>query len=427
MWGSRQNLKMSPNPRQLCVRALLEWEKGTTFSDEILHATLDRHSMPPQDRALLMELFFGVLRRLRSLDFLMGQLRPQPVDVLTKNALRVGLYQIFHMRIPPHAAVFETVGVAPPRSRGLVNACLRRSVREIEALNAKLASQPSPVRFSTQDFLWERWEKRFGSEGGAQLCAVQNLPSESFFRINRIKCSRITASEFSFSSGEGWPSDSHPDVIRVSQVPREELAAGLGYMQDPSTLLAPDLLDPQPGERVLDACAAPGGKATYIAQKMGNCGDLIACEIFPSRAARLRENVARLGASSVRVLQADFLTAPEEGSPLLESPFDRILLDVPCSNTGVIRRRVDVRWRLTEEDFIRMPVQQMAFIRRAVPLLKAGGILVYSTCSIEPEENQEVVRQALSECSELRLEEERCVLPHTGGMDGAFAARFRRL
>lgn len=418
---------MASNPRQLCVRALLEWEKGTTFSDEILHSTLERHSMTAPDRALLMELFFGVLRRLRSLDFLIGEVRPQPLDVLTKNALRVGLYQIFHMRIPSHAAVFETVGVAPPRSRGLVNACLRRSVREIELLKVKLASQPSAVRLSTQDFLWERWEKRFGAVAAAQLCEVQNLPSESFFRINRIKCPGIQASAFPISSGEGICCDFHPDVLRVSQVPREELGAGLGYMQDPSTLLAPDLLDPKPGDRVLDACAAPGGKTTYIAQKMDNRGDLIACEIFPSRAARLRENVTRLGASSVRVLETDFLTPPEDGSPLLDAQFDRILLDVPCSNTGVIRRRVDVRWRLTEEDFIRMPVQQLAFIRRAVPLLKPSGVLVYSTCSMEPEENQEVVREALLACPELQLVEERFVLPHTDGVDGAFAAKFQRV
>jgi 16S rRNA (cytosine967-C5)-methyltransferase len=418
---------MSPNPRQLCVRALLEWEKGTTFSDEILHSTLQRHSMSSPNRALLMELFFGVLRRLRALDFLIGEVRPQPLDVLTKNVLRVGFYQIFHMRIPSHAAVFETVGVAPPRSRGLVNACLRRSIREIDLLKVKLASQPNAVRLSTQDFLWERWEKRFGALAAAQLCEVQNLPSESFFRINRIKCPGIEASAFPISSGEGICCDFHPDVLRVSEVPREELGAGLGYMQDPSTLLAPDLLDAQPGDRVLDACAAPGGKTTYIAQKMDNRGDLIACEIFPSRAARLRENVTRLGASSVRVLETDFLTPPENGSPLLDAPFDRILLDVPCSNTGVIRRRVDVRWRLTEEDFIRMPVQQLAFIRRAVSLLKPGGVLVYSTCSMEPEENQEVVREALLVCPELQLVEERFVLPHTDGVDGAFAAKFQRV
>ena len=417
---------MTGSSRQLCVRALLEWEKGTTFSDEILHSVFDRHSISPQDRALLMELFFGVLRRLRSLDFWISELRPAAVDPLTRNALRLGLYQIFYMRIPTHAAVFETVGVALPRARGLVNACLRRAVRECESLKIALAAQSCAVRFSTQDFLWKRWEDRFGLDAAARLCEIQNVPSESFFRINRLRFPEGDASSMGLSEGEYTPVDSHPDVLRVSGIPRDALSGGLGYMQDPSTLLAPDLLDPKPGERVLDACAAPGGKTAYIAQKMANTGDLIACEIFASRVARLRENVNRLGASMVRVLEADFLMPPEADSPLMEGLFDRILLDVPCSNTGVIRRRVDVRWRLTEEDFIRMPVQQLAFIRRAVSLLKPGGVLVYSTCSIEPEENQQVVQQALALFPELEFEAERIALPHCDVSDGAFAARLRR-
>ena len=417
---------MTGSSRQLCVRALLEWEKGTTFSDEILHSIFDRNSISPQDRALLMELFFGVLRRLRPLDFWISKLRPAAVDPLTRNALRLGLYQIFYMRIPTHAAVFETVAVALPRARGLVNACLRRAARESESLKAALAAQSCAVRFSTQDFLWRRWEDRFGADDAARLCEIQNIPSESFFRINRLKFPEGDASSMGLGEGEHTPIAGHPDVLRVSQVPREALSRGLGYMQDPSTLLAPDLLDPKSGERVLDACAAPGGKTAYIAQKMSNTGDLIACEIFASRVARLRENITRLGASMVRVLEADFLMPPEADSPLREELFDRILLDVPCSNTGVIRRRVDVRWRLTEEDFIRMPVQQLAFIRRAVSLLKPGGVLVYSTCSIEPEENQQVVQQALSEFPELEFEAERMALPHCDISDGAFAARLRR-
>lgn len=418
--------KMTASSRQLCVRALLEWEKGTTFSDEILHSVFDRHSLSSQDRALLMELFFGVLRRLRSLDFWISKLRPAAVDPLTRNALRLGLYQIFYMRIPTHAAVFETVGVALPRARGLVNACLRRAVRESEALKRALADQPSAVRVSTQDFLWKRWEERFGADAAERLCEIQNIPSESFFRINRLKFPEGDAAAMGLCEGEHTPLVGHPDVLRISEVPREALSRGLGYMQDPSTLIAPDLLDPKPGERVLDACAAPGGKTAYIAQKMHNTGDLIACEIFASRVARLRENVSRLGASMVRVLEVDFLMPPEADSPLVEGLFDRILLDVPCSNTGVIRRRVDVRWRLTEEDFIRMPVQQLAFIRRAVSLLKPGGVLVYSTCSIEPEENQEVIRKALAEFPELEFEAEKLALPHCDVSDGAFAARLRR-
>ena len=226
---------------------------------------------------------------------------------------------------------------------------------------------------------------------------------------------------------DAFVQDAARGVLKLRRIPAEWLDSGWGYVQDPSTLLAPDLLDPQPGERVLDACAAPGGKSTYLAQKMGGRGRVMACDLYDSRIRRLKENVARLGTISVRVHLLDFLLVPEAGSPLLEAPFDRILLDVPCSNTGVIRRRVDVRWRLTEEDFLRMPVQQFALVRRAVPLLRPGGVLVYSTCSLEHEENAAVVEQIARELPELALEEVRTSLPFRDAVDGSFAARFRKL
>jgi len=159
---------------------------------------------------------------------------------------------------------------------------------------------------------------------------------------------------------------------------------------------------------------------------MKGVGEVLACDLYESRVSRLKENVHRLGAENVRVHQLDFLLPPESGSPLQEASFDRVLLDVPCSNTGVIRRRVDVRWRLTEEDFIRMPVQQLALVRRAVPLLKTGGVLVYSTCSLEPEENAQVVENALREFPELELDRSVSVRPQLDGIDGAFAARFHK-
>jgi 16S rRNA (cytosine967-C5)-methyltransferase len=412
---------MSANARALCLRALLEWEKGRTYSDEILHEQLAGMD-PGADRALLTELFYGVLRHLRQLDHWLGMLREGELDVQTRVLLRMGLYQIFHTRIPPHAAVFETVSLSG-RSRGLVNAVLRRAVREQEALRAAMAAAPQAVRESQPDFLLERWTSQYGAEATAQLCAWSNQPAQTFFRANTLKTTRDALLE---SGSEAQPLEGFPLMLKLRRIPSEWIRAGLGYAQDPSTLMAPDLLDPQPGERVLDACAAPGGKTTYMAQKMANRGRIVACEIFESRTLRLRQNVSRLGASVVRVHTLDFLLVPEEGSPLLEAPFDRILLDVPCSNTGVLRRRVDVRWRLTEEDFIRMPVQQFAMVNRAVPLLKPGGVLVYSTCSLESEENDAVVARVQAAFPELELEEVRRSLPFRDGMDGAFAARFRK-
>jgi 16S rRNA (cytosine967-C5)-methyltransferase len=413
---------MQKGARTLCQRALMEWEKGTTFSDEILHGLLERHPLQPSDRGLLTELFYGVLRHLRQLDFLIAQLREGALDERTRNLLRAGLYQIFHLRVPAHAAVNETVSMAGP-TRGLVNAVLRRALREQEDLSQRLASQPLAVRESHPDFLVDRWTAQFGAESAEALCRLNNTPSENFFRVNLLKTSLEKLLEL---QPDAFVQDAARSVLKLRRIPAEWLESGWGYVQDPSTLLAPDLLDPQPGERVLDACAAPGGKSTYMAQKMGGRGRVMACDLYDSRIRRLKENVARLGTISVRVHLLDFLLVPEAGSPLLEAPFDRILLDVPCSNTGVIRRRVDVRWRLTEEDFLRMPVQQFALVRRAVPLLKPGGVLVYSTCSLEHEENTAVVEQIARELPELALEEVRTSLPFRDAVDGSFAARFRK-
>ena len=401
----------------------MEWEKGTTFSDEILHGLLERHPLQPSERGLLTELFYGVLRHLRQLDFLIAQLREGALDERTRNLLRAGLYQIFHLRVPAHAAVNETVSMAGP-TRGLVNAVLRRALREQEGLSQRLAAQPLAVRESHPDFLVDRWTTQFGAESAEALCRLNNTPSENFFRVNTLKTSLERLLEL---QPDAFVQDAARGVLKLRRIPAEWLDSGWGYVQDPSTLLAPDLLDPQPGERVLDACAAPGGKSTYLAQKMGGRGRVMACDLYDSRIRRLKENVARLGTISVRVHLLDFLLVPEAGSPLLEAPFDRILLDVPCSNTGVIRRRVDVRWRLTEEDFLRMPVQQFALVRRAVPLLKAGGVLVYSTCSLEHEENAAVVEQIARELPELALEEVRTSLPFRDAVDGSFAARFRKV
>ena len=411
---------MQITARSLCQRALLEWEKGRIFSDEILHGIVEKHPLANSDRGLLTELFYGVLRHQRRLDFLIGRLREAELDVQTRNLLRAGLYQIFDLRVPEHAAVFETVAMAG-KSRGVVNAVLRRAAREKEALKELVQQQLLPVRESHPDFLVERWEEQFGLEATEQLCRLNNTPSQNFFRVNTLKQNLETLCGL---QPEAEIFDAQKGVLRLKRIPLEWLRDGWGYVQDPSTLLAPDLLDPQPEERVLDACAAPGGKTTYIAQKMKGVGEVLACDLYESRVSRLKENVHRLGATNVRVHQLDFLLPPESGSPLQEASFDRVLLDVPCSNTGVIRRRVDVRWRLTEEDFIRMPVQQLALVRRAVPLLKAGGVLVYSTCSLEPEENTQVVENVLREFPELELDRSVSVRPQFDGIDGAFAARF---
>ncbi len=410
---------MSTPARQLTVRALLEWEKGRTFSDEILHTLFDRQRLSPMDRAFIMETFFGMVRNLSRLDFLIAQLRDGDVDSETRAVLRLGLYQIFHMRTPPHAAVNETVALSI-RARGLVNAILRRAVREQEALEAALAAAPLAVRTSHPEFLIERWRAVYGEEATDRLCAWDNQPADVYVRANGLK---VTVGELQRGTPEAEPSPTHPLMLKVSRLPFSWIAHGLCYVQDPSTLLACDLLAPQPGDRVLDACAAPGGKTSYLAQLMRNEGRIVACDLYESRVARLRENLHRLGVRNTQILVHDCMQA---GEPLEPASFDRILVDAPCSNTGVLRRRVDVRWRLTDEDFIRMPAQQLALVRRTATLLRPGGTLVYSTCSLEPEENDRVVEKALASVPGLRFIESRRFLPFVDAVDGAFAAKFTR-
>ena len=286
-------------------------------------------------------------------------------------------------------------------------------------LSSGLIAGPA-VSLSHPEFLLERWEKAFGADATRELCAWNNEAADVHVRANELK----TSTEDLLRSAEGATiSPFHPKAIKVRHIPPQWLSEGLCYVQDPSTLMACDLLAPQPGETVLDACAAPGGKTTYLAQMMRNEGQLMACDLYDSRVARLRENINRLGVTNAKAIRHDCMQA---GPPLALASFDRILVDAPCSNTGVLRRRVDVRWRLTDEDFLRMPAQQLALVKRTATLLKPGGALVYSTCSLEAEENDQVVEKALEAVPGLRFVESRRTLPFVDHVDGAFAARFTR-
>jgi 16S rRNA (cytosine967-C5)-methyltransferase len=410
---------MLNNARQACIAALLEWEKGRKFSDEILHETLKSARLSALDRAFFMETFFGILRNLSRLDFLIGDLRDGSLDAGTREVVRLGIYQIFHMRTAPHAAVNETVNLAG-RARGLVNALLRRALREKDLLEQRVNQAGLSVAQSHPEFLLERWTRVFGEASTRALCEWNNQPAEVHVRANSLK---TTVDELLRMAPDARPSPAHPLAIDVDQLPLEWIERGLCYVQDPSTLMACDLLAPLPGDIVLDACAAPGGKTTYLAALMKNQGRIVACDLYESRVARLRENLGRLGVEIAEAIQHDCMQAH---GALDGRQFDRILLDAPCSNTGVIRRRVDVRWRLTDEDFIRMPAQQLALLKRTVTLLKPGGTLVYSTCSLEPEENDLLVEKALQQVPGLRLVEARRTQPFVDRVDGAFAAKLTK-
>lgn len=412
-------VRMPDSPHQLARHALLNWQRGSEFADEILDEMFEHAQPSPHARAWTREVLFGVIRHLSQIDFIIDRLRQGELDADTRALLRLGIYQLWHMRIAAHAAVNETVNLAG-RARSMVNAILRRALRERDALDNALGKAPDSIRLSHPEFLIRRWTEHFGREATLALCELNNRPSEVFVRANGL---RTTAGELAQSVPGAEVCAFHPKAVRTPRLPESWLSGGMCYVQDPSTLIACDLLDPKPDDQVLDACAAPGGKTTYLAELMNGQGHIIACDLWGSRVDFLQKNIRRLGIRNTQSVTADLMKPHELLRP---ASFDRILLDAPCSNTGVIRRRVDVRWRLSEEDFIRMPEHQFALLRRMVELVKPGGVLVYSTCSLEPEENERVIERALAELPGLECTEQRHTWPWIDGVDGAFAARLVR-
>ncbi len=406
-----------PRPaRALALQALRRWRTSREFADVIVQRSLSRSQLSAPDRAFAQELFYGVLRNLTVLDFWIDCLRRGKLEADLQDILRLGLYQLFLLGAAEHAAVYETVELGKNRQRALINGILREALRQRDNLSGRAQAQPAAVQFSHPPFLLERWEKEFGQKDAVALCHWNNRPAPLYARINRLK---IQAPDFLAACGGSFVLPHHDSFVGLPSVPVEALARGYCYIQDPSTSMACRLLDPRSGERILDACAAPGGKTGYLAELMENDGDIVACDRNRERVDLLRSNVQRLGVANVEVIQHDW-----RRGGISASPFDKILLDAPCTNTGVMRRRVDLRWRLRPDDFARMGQQQISIVRALVPLLKSGGVFVYSTCSLEREENEEVIELITNEFRHLELEATRCLLPPRDGFDGAFTARF---
>src|SRR5437773_3360040 len=409
--------------RETALAALRLWRKEKRFADSVISGLLANADLTPSDRAFALELFYGVLRNLTLLDFWIGCLRASRIQTHVRDILRLGLYQFFLLKTAEHAAVHETVAIAPQKQRSIINAVLRAATRQRSELLAQADAQPLFVRTSHPQFLVEGWQQRFGAEYTAELCKWNNRPAPIYGRINRIKTDPET---FLQLYPDSRPLPGNPDFVEFNTLPKAALDSGRCYIQDPSTAIACQLLDPKPGERILDACAAPGGKTGYIAQLMENAGTIVACDRDPERLQILKENMARLGVGNVRILRHDWTHGHVPSEIASVALFDRILIDAPCTNTGVMRRRVDLKWRLRRIHFVRMQERQIEIVRRLIPLLKLNGVFVYGTCSLEPEENEEAVRRILAETPALRLQAQKHSLPFRDGFDGAFAARLTR-
>ena len=407
------------------------------FTENLLETALATARLSPADRGLCHELVCGVVRWQAALDRLIAR-RTTPgreQRPALQNLLRLGLYQLFWLdRIPPHAAVHETVEQAKRAGyhtqAGFINAVLRGYLREADEIKKILAdmkiSQPA-LGWSHPEWLVEKWRQHFGAENLQPLLAWNNTPPKTFARVNTLKTDaarlverwREENVEYDFVTRD-WTGENLAFELQAHP-PLNSLGSfrdGWFYLQDPSTLLAPMLLAPQAGENILDACAAPGGKTTFLAQLMANTGKITAADNEPNRLRLVKENCARLGVTCVETIEAAKLSAPG-------LMFDRILIDAPCSNTGVLRRRVDLRWRIQAAEILRLQRTQLDLLNQAATKLKPGGVLVYSTCSLEPEENSQTVKQFLAAHQNFTLETERQLLPFADGVDGAYVAKLK--
>jgi 16S rRNA (cytosine967-C5)-methyltransferase len=438
-------------PRQIAACVLRRRAAVTDYVETLLDEALAGARLSPADRRLCQELTYGVVRWQATLDWLIARKTPGRIQKpALQELLRLGLYQIFWLdRIPGHAAVNETVEMAKqdgfgPQA-GFVNAVLRGYLREFDATKQVLTelktTQPHHG-WSHPEWLVTRWQKRWGAEKTAKLLEWNNTPPKTFARVNTLKADagkllerwRMEEKvEYDFVRRD-WLDESQIFELKAHP-PLADLGSfrdGWFYVQDPSTLLAVRELDPKPGETVLDFCAAPGGKTAFIAQLMRNEGRVVAQDISEDRLTLVRENCARLGVTCVEVRsrRCESADAPASSIRAFTSAatgelFDRVLVDAPCSNTGVMRRRADLRWRIQPPEIERLRATQLNLLRQAASRLNSDGVLVYSTCSLEPEENTEVVKQFLAEHRAFHCERERELLPMVEGVDGAFVARLK--
>jgi 16S rRNA (cytosine967-C5)-methyltransferase len=406
--------------RRIALIALEQWQGQIGRADSIISQLLADAPMSVSDRGFAFELFYGTVRNLALLDFWIGCLRPSKVDAEVRDILRLGLYQLLRLGTPEHAAVHESVELARPKTRPVINGILRTAVRQREELHLRAQNQPLSIRESHPDFLVSRWQKRFGPEATATLCRWDNQSPPIYGRVNGLV---IDPEQFVHRYPDARRCESWPGFVEFATLPKEALQRGHCYVQDPSTAMACHVLDPQPGEKILDACAAPGGKTSYIAQLMQNRGSVVACDREPKRMGVLQENLNRLHVDIVRTVDHDWIEERMPREIEAAGPFDRILIDAPCTNTGVIRRRVDVRWRLQRDEFHRMQTMQLEIGRGVARLLKPGGVLVYSTCSLELEENESVAERLAAELPGAHLLEKKSLLPFRDNCDGAFAAK----
>lgn len=401
------------------MNVLTQVEQEGAYSNLLLNTALQKSSLAKSDAGLATELIYGTISRLNTLDYFLDKFVKKGVQKLqpwVRALLRISLYQVVYLdRIPDHAVVSEAVNLAKRRGHqgisGMVNGVLRNILRQKESL-AIPENMPTAQRISLlhshPQWLVERWISQYGIETTEAICAANNEPPAVSVRVNTTMISREDMLTLMSSHGlDATPSSLSPYGIVVKGAGNMALTDwyrdGMISIQDESSMLVAEAVKPEPGMRVLDCCAAPGGKSAHMGELMKDEGSIVANDIHAHKGKLISDQASRLGLDSISIVTGDALDLVDRFEP---ASFDRILLDAPCSGLGVIRRKPDLKWGKSQEDIHEIAALQLRLLESVSTLLRPGGLLVYSTCTIEPLENEGVVSAFLEGHSEFEIAED---------------------
>ncbi|MBE3102845.1 MAG: 16S rRNA (cytosine(967)-C(5))-methyltransferase RsmB [Bacilli bacterium] len=437
------------NVRDAALSILMAIEKNQAYSNLLLHQTIEKYDIEPKDRGLLTEITYGTLQHKMTLDYYLQPFIKGKLDDWVRQLLRLSLYQIHYLdRIPNHAAVNEAVEITKKRSHkgtaGLVNGILRAILRQGVRSTGDIVDPIERLSIEARHPLWliERWVKQFGFEQASTLAFENNIPPAHTVRVNTTRSTVQEAIDMLLDEGiVAHKSEVIPECLHIEKGQVAKTKAfqyGAVSIQDESSMIPTYALRVEPGQRVLDMCAAPGGKSMHIAEKLNGKGSLVSIDLHPHKVKLISDQATRLGFENIEARTWDSRELTNEYE---EQSFDRILVDAPCSGLGVIRRKPDIKYTKKQEDFASLQKIQVRLLDEAYKLIKPSGLIVYSTCTIDEVENIGTVQAFLTNHPDMVLEELN-VLPEAfrhltkNGMihispqdfksDGSFVAAFRK-
>ena len=409
------------NIRELILKILIRVEKENAYLNIVTQKYLNKYNIKNnKDKALIQEICYGVTRFRKKIDWIIDQFldkKNKKLPLILRNILRIGVYQILYLdRIPDYAICNESVKMTKnsqySEKAKLVNALLRNIIRRMDSIEYPEISK-DPVKYisvfySFPEWFIKRWIERFGLDLCIELCKASNMIPSLTLRINTLKVDMLefkkNLSELRIDYKEGNILSDEAVIVRnfFNIVDSKIFSDGLFSIQDESSMLSSRLLNPLPGELIIDMCSGPGGKTTHMAQLMDNYGEIVAFEKNKKRLEMVKGECSRMGIDIVRPILQD---ATQPCRSFFEKA-DKILADVPCSGTGVIRKKPDLKWKkMSELEFNQLNLLQGSILNTASYYLKPGGELLYSTCSLEKEENDDIVSKFLKKRSEFQVED----------------------